>query len=88
MKTKEITITSKNQITIPIDYVRRSKLRKGSRLTVILRNGALVIKPAPTVEQIMAPVWQEMKKYVKKPLNDKELKQAIRESVAHGAERN
>lgn len=85
MTGKQVTMTSKNQITLPAAYVRSIGLGKSRRLTIRLRGDELVLKPQPTLQEHMKPVWDEMAKHVKRPLSDEELKQAIRKSVAHGA---
>lgn len=85
MTSKTVTLTSKNQITLPIEFVRKFNLGRNRTLQATEKNGMLELKPSQSVEEIMAPVWKEMRKHVKRPLSDEELTQAIRESVAYGA---
>lgn len=89
MRTKEITITSKNQITLPAEYVRNLKLEKSRRLTVRRRGDEIILKPEATLEERMKPIWDEVAKHRrgKRSLNDRELKQAIRESVVSAWEK-
>ncbi len=84
MKDVIVTITSKNQITLPAQYVRKLKLTRNRTLKVTEKRGVLELKPQPSFEEVMAPIWKEMKKQLKgkKPLTDEELNQAIRDPYA------
>ncbi len=84
MKEVIVTITSKNQITLPAQYVRKLKLTRNRTLKVTEKRGVLELKPQPSLEEVMAPIWKEMKKQLKgkKPLTDEGLNQAIRDSYA------
>lgn len=87
MTSKIVTITSKNQITLPAELVRKYKLDKNRTLTITDKKGALELRPQPTLEERMRPHWEEFHRTHPnhKPLNDEELKKAIREAVAYGA---
>jgi hypothetical protein len=78
MQTKNITITSKNQVTLPIDYVRSMCLTKNRVLQVELRGKSIVLTPQPTLGDTIRQFWG--KHHAKHPLTDEELKQAIRTS--------
>lgn len=84
MTSKIVTITSKNQITLPADFVRKLNLTKNRRLAVRQRGEELILKPEPSLEEIMTPIWKEMKKHLKgkKPLTDEELNRAVRDTYA------
>jgi AbrB family looped-hinge helix DNA binding protein len=82
MTSKIVTITSKNQITLPADYVRKLSWQKNRQLVITQRGNEIVLKAQPSLEQAMAPIWEEMRQYIKHPMNDAELKDAIRESFA------
>jgi bifunctional DNA-binding transcriptional regulator/antitoxin component of YhaV-PrlF toxin-antitoxin module len=82
MNAREVTITSKNQITLPAEYVRKLHLAKSRRMSIRQRGDELILKPEPTLEDRMLPVWEEVAKYVKRPVSDKELKRAARSIAA------
>lgn len=82
MTSKSVTITSKNQITLPAEFVRNLNLTKSRKLSLQRRGNTLILKP-----QIADDILGRMQKHwkhqaAKRPLSDKELKQAIRDSVA------
>jgi bifunctional DNA-binding transcriptional regulator/antitoxin component of YhaV-PrlF toxin-antitoxin module len=82
MTSKNVTITSKNQITIPAEFVRNMQLGKSRKLSVRQRGNALILKPQ-TADDILKSMQKHWKHQAgKRPLTDKELKQAIRDSVA------
>jgi bifunctional DNA-binding transcriptional regulator/antitoxin component of YhaV-PrlF toxin-antitoxin module len=60
MKVKNVTITSKNQITLPAELVRKMKLDKSRRLTIRQRGDELVLKPEPTLQAILEEVWRQL----------------------------
>lgn len=78
MQTKNITITSKNQITLPIEYIRNMHLVQNRVLKVELRGKALILTPQPALGDTMRQFWG--KHHAKRPLTDDELKQAVRTS--------
>lgn len=41
MLTSTITVTSKNQITIPVDFIRKLDIKKGSKLIISEDNGVI-----------------------------------------------
>jgi bifunctional DNA-binding transcriptional regulator/antitoxin component of YhaV-PrlF toxin-antitoxin module len=78
MSTRNITITSKNQITLPIEYVRNLHLTRNRVLQIELRGGAIVLTPRPTLGDTMRRFWG--KHHAQRPLSDEEIKQAVRTS--------
>jgi bifunctional DNA-binding transcriptional regulator/antitoxin component of YhaV-PrlF toxin-antitoxin module len=59
MTSRNITITSKNQITIPIDLVRKMKLGKNRQLQIRMRGDELVLKQEPPLTELMQPLWDD-----------------------------
>jgi bifunctional DNA-binding transcriptional regulator/antitoxin component of YhaV-PrlF toxin-antitoxin module len=78
MSTRNITITSKNQITLPIDFVRNMHLTRNRVLQIELRGKAIVLTPQPMLGDTMRQFWG--KHNAKRPLSDDEIKQAVRTS--------
>lgn len=77
-----VTLTSKNQVTIPVAAVRRLGLDASRRLTVEERAGEIVLKPELPIEKRFEKLWAANKPLVKRALSDDELrggKQAARE---------
>ncbi len=86
MKTKKLTITSKNQITLPIEYVRKMQLTRNRVLQVELRGGAIVLTPQPALGETMRQFWGKHK--LDRPLGSNELKQAVRDSAVERLSRD
>lgn len=86
MTSKNITITSKNQITLPIEYVRKMHLERSRVLQVELRGKTIVLTPQPALADTMRQFWGKHK--AKRPLTDEEIKQAVRTSSAERAAKN
>jgi bifunctional DNA-binding transcriptional regulator/antitoxin component of YhaV-PrlF toxin-antitoxin module len=83
MTSKNVTITSKNQITLPAEYVRKLHLAKHRRLTIRQRGDELVLKPEPEldVEDHFRKLWAQLPK-VKGTKTDEQLKKTTREAWA------
>ncbi|MGH7196099.1 MAG: hypothetical protein ACREGA_04990 [Candidatus Saccharimonadales bacterium] len=83
MNRLNITITSKNQITLPAEYVRKMRLGKNRRLSVCQRGNKLVLEPEPEIDidEHFRKLWTQLPK-IKGTKTDEELEQAIRDSVA------
>ncbi len=63
MRTRNVTVTSKNQITLPADLVRKYKLDENRVMEVREKpGGVLELRPAPLLEQIMKKHWDHFKK--------------------------
>jgi len=60
MTTKNITITSKNQITIPADIVREFQFNKHRRLTIRKRGDELILKAQPDLEEQLSDIWNQL----------------------------
>jgi bifunctional DNA-binding transcriptional regulator/antitoxin component of YhaV-PrlF toxin-antitoxin module len=80
MSIKNVTITSKNQITLPSEYVRMLQLTQSRILQAELREGKIVLSPQPSLSKSMQQFWG--KHSASKALTDKEIKQAIRGASA------
>lgn len=78
MKDKNITITSKNQITLPIEYVRILQLAPQRILQANLRGKSIVLTPQQTLGDTMRQFWG--KHHAKQPLTEEEITQAARTS--------
>lgn len=86
MTSKTVTITSKNQITLPADYVRKVKLARNRALRAELRGNTIVLTPQPALGESMRQFWG--KHQAERSLSDEELKQAIRSSAAARSAKN
>ena len=76
MSIRNVTMTSKNQITLPSEYVKNLRLTKSRVLRAELHDGRIVLTPQPALSEIMRPFWSKHK--AKRPLTDTEIKQAVR----------
>ncbi len=76
MNSIEITITSKNQITLPAAFVRNLKLQRNRVLKAELSGGTIKLTPQASVSDVMSKYWGKHK--AKKPLTDDEVSSAIR----------
>lgn len=81
MNRLNVTITSKNQITLPAEYVRQMGLSKNRRLNVRQRGDELVLKPEDDIEKHFQKLWAQLPK-VAGTKSDAELKRATREAWA------
>lgn len=69
------TITSKNQVTLPVEFVRNLNLKIGNKVVISEEEGKLVITPARLiVEQLAGSVK------IPKHLQGKDLDEVIREA--------
>ncbi len=82
MTEKIITITSKNQITLPAEYVRQLKLTKNRQLKITAKNGKLVLRPEPSLRQRLERHWQTLPSF-QGTKTDEELKRTSREAWAN-----
>ena len=83
MNIRNVTITSKNQITLPSDYVKNLHLTQNRVLRAELQKGKIVLTPQPALSDIMRHFWG--KHSAKQPLNDAAIKQAVRATSAKRA---
>jgi len=81
MTTKNVTITSKNQITLPAELVRNLKLTKRRRLTIRQRGGELILTPEPELEERLKVIWRQLPPF-QGTRTDEELKKTAREAWA------
>ena len=80
MTTRNITVTSKNQVTLPAEYVRRVGLNRNRVMRAELRGDTILLTPQATLGDSMRQFWG--KHQAEQPLTDEELKKAIRSSAA------
>jgi bifunctional DNA-binding transcriptional regulator/antitoxin component of YhaV-PrlF toxin-antitoxin module len=80
MNTKEITVTSKNQVTIPAEYVRKLGLAKNRVLKASIKGDTIFLTAEPALSTQMQKYWDKHR--AAKPLDDAALKRAIRTSAA------
>jgi bifunctional DNA-binding transcriptional regulator/antitoxin component of YhaV-PrlF toxin-antitoxin module len=83
MSTRSVTITSKNQITLPSEYVKALQLSQSRVLEAEIKGGRIVLSPQPPLSDAMKQFWS--KHSAKRSLTDSEIKQAVRTSSAERA---
>ena len=79
MAYKEITVTSKNQITIPSAFAEELKISKGMVLTANIQGNKIILTQPSKLSTSMKKFWGKRTKNVH--LNDDELKNAIKKSA-------
>ena len=60
MTTRIVTITSKNQITIPADLVRDMRLRMHRRLSIRKRGDELILIAEPELKDKLRKIWDQL----------------------------
>lgn len=85
MNIRNVTMTSKNQITLPIEYVKNLHLAQSRVLKAELLGGKIVLTPQPNLSDMMKQFWS--KHNVKQALSDEALTQAVRTASAERAAR-
>lgn len=78
MKTVKSTLTSKNQITIPVEFVRKMNLRRNRQFQVRQRGNDLILTPLPSLEEALQPVWKQASAIVSVPQSDEEIQASLR----------
>jgi len=86
MKEVDITITTKNQVTIPANLVRELHLKRTRKLRVKRRGDSIVLTPLPSLENSLKSIWDRTKNKPAKPLSEDEINQSIR-SIAVNRQR-
>jgi bifunctional DNA-binding transcriptional regulator/antitoxin component of YhaV-PrlF toxin-antitoxin module len=79
MTTVNITLTSKNQITIPSNIVRDMRLAKHRQLSIRRRGNELILRPEPALADFLPTVWKQLPPF-KGTKNDAELKQTTKDA--------
>jgi len=85
MSKQFITVTSKNQVTLPSKYVKQLRLTNNRILQTEIRNGKIILTPEPDVETVMQQFWGKHK--AKRTLGDDEINQALRGTATTRAKR-
>ena len=83
MSTKNVTITSKNQITLPGEYVKLLNLARSRVLQAEVQEGKIVLTPQPALSMAMKKFWS--KHNAQRALTDEEIKQETRAIAAERA---
>lgn len=81
MTTKIITITSKNQITIPADIVRNMQLKRHRRLSIRKQGDELILTAEPELDDKLQKIWDQLPAF-QGTSNDDELKRTTKEAWA------
>jgi bifunctional DNA-binding transcriptional regulator/antitoxin component of YhaV-PrlF toxin-antitoxin module len=76
MTSRNITVTSKNQITLPASYVRDMHLERNRVLQVEIRGKSIVLTPQPDLGDSLRKFWGKHR--ATRPLTDEEISQAAR----------
>ena len=76
------TITSKRQLTIPVNTFRQAGLEMGQKVIVLLDNGSLKIEPAVKLVEELAGSVTLPKQYKNLPI-DKIISKAKKEYFKH-----
>ncbi len=86
MSTRNVTITSKNQITLPTEYVKALHLSRSRVLEAEVQDGRIILSPQPVLSDKMKQFWGRHS--AGHPLTDDEIKQAVRTASAERAAKN
>lgn len=84
MTTRNVTITSKNQITIPADFVREMQLKNHRRLSIRRRGDELILVAEPELKDKLQNVWDQLPSF-QGTSNDDELKNTTIEAWTNKA---
>jgi bifunctional DNA-binding transcriptional regulator/antitoxin component of YhaV-PrlF toxin-antitoxin module len=76
---KDLTITSKNQITIPVSFVKKLNLSNGRSLRAYLQGDSIILKSNNNFKSDMQKFWSKRQTNVS--LNDEQLKLATKQAV-------
>jgi len=79
MTTRNVTITSKNQITIPADFVREMQLKNRRRLSIRRRGDELILVAEPELKDKLQNIWDQLPSF-QGTSNDDELKNTTKEA--------
>ncbi len=60
MSRKFVTITSKNQITLPSEFVRKLNLDRNRRLLIREDGNQLVLTPEPELREQLEKIWKNL----------------------------
>lgn len=80
MVIKNVTITSKNQITLPSEYVRLLALTQNRVLSAYLEDGKIVLAPQPDLADTMQRFWG--KHHAKQALTESQIAESTRSIAA------
>jgi bifunctional DNA-binding transcriptional regulator/antitoxin component of YhaV-PrlF toxin-antitoxin module len=80
MSTKNVTVTSKNQVTLPSEYVKVLNLAQSRVLQAEVQEGKIILTPQPALSIAMKKFWS--KHNANRALTNEEIKQATRTIAA------
>jgi bifunctional DNA-binding transcriptional regulator/antitoxin component of YhaV-PrlF toxin-antitoxin module len=83
MSIRNVTITSKNQITLPTEYIKALHLSRSRVLEAEVQGGRIILSPQPVLSETMKQFWG--KHNASQALTDDEIKQAVRTSSVERA---
>jgi AbrB family looped-hinge helix DNA binding protein len=75
------TITAKGQTTVPKDVRDKLKLKPGDKVYWVVEKGRAILRPKNLSVMDIAGIFHDP---ARKPLNDKEMEDAIGDAVAEG----
>jgi bifunctional DNA-binding transcriptional regulator/antitoxin component of YhaV-PrlF toxin-antitoxin module len=82
MTNKSVTITSKNQITIPISMVRDLRLGMHRRLNIRKHGNELILSPEPALEDHLRKIWEQLPPF-KGTKSNEDLQQTTKDTWAN-----
>jgi bifunctional DNA-binding transcriptional regulator/antitoxin component of YhaV-PrlF toxin-antitoxin module len=74
-----VTLTSKNQVTIPAELARAKMLAKGTKLTARWQGNDLVLSPQEDFETVLRDVQARLRSLIRKPQTDEKLRRNLRD---------
>lgn len=72
-----ITLTSKNQVTLPAWLVREKNYKQGIKFQARLQGDDIVLSPKKDLEQIVRDMNEHLRPLIRKPLSDQELQESL-----------
>ena len=84
MDSKEVTITSKNQVTLPVKFVNKLNLSSGRILQATMQGDKIILTNPTSISSKMKKYWGKRQQNVS--LSDTQLKQATRDVISNRAE--
>jgi len=74
------TLSSKNQTTLSVEFVRKLKLRAGARFKQSLENGKIVLQPVPDISTAFGTL-NPKRKFVSIEKETKEMERAVGQKI-------
>lgn len=83
MITKNITVTSKNQITIPTEFINKLQINKGRVINASIQGNKIILTPEDSLTTIMKKYWN--RRNPNASMSDDDIKNATRHIAAKRA---